>query len=172
MKRQLLAIILLGLRSLKWILPILSFLVFNVISSVGIIKISKLTEFSRKITPEILWQYKFGEIGFASLENFRRIQIWNAAINFIIERPLWGWGGASFPVLFELANNEYKGHAHNFPLEIAVSFGIPTALIITFSIITIMFLSAKKVLKIKNKIGYYSIDIAWWVACFSIFLSQ
>ena len=57
-------------------------------------------------------------------------------------------------------------HTHNLPLEIALSFGIPTALLIIFLIIFILYYSRKRIFKFKNHSGY---DKAWWVSATIIF---
>ena len=35
-------------------------------------------------------------------ENLPRFNIWEKAIQFISEKPFFGWGAGSFPTLFEL----------------------------------------------------------------------
>ena len=66
-----------------------------------------------------------------------RLNIWFIAIKFILQKPLFGWGAASFPALLNMDRNIWKGHTHNLFLEIAISYGLP-ALALIFSFIFII----------------------------------
>ena len=64
---------------------------------------------------------------------FSRIDIWQKAIKLISERPLLGWGAATFPFVYILMGGiENAQHTHSMPLEIAQNHGIPAALILIF----------------------------------------
>ena len=78
----------------------------------------------------------FNELNFEiTSENFSRVDIWLTSILFIIKRPLFGWGAATFPVLNNSIRRNYLGHSHNLILELALSYG----LIITILIIVPIF---------------------------------
>jgi len=162
-------IIILGYKSLKWILPTLSAISIPIITSIGVIPNQNLIKLSQKIVPEIIWNYRFTSIGIEKLENYGRIEIWNAAINFIVEKPIWGWGSSSFPILYEATANIYKSHTHNLPIELAIGFGIPVAIVIISSIILLLYFSKEKIFCKKNNNPY---DVAWWTSSFLIFISQ
>ena len=163
------SIIVLGYKSLKWILPTLIGITIPIITSIGVIPNQSLINISKKIVPEIIWNYRFNSIGFENLDNYGRIHIWNSAINFIIERPIWGWGSSSFPLLYEAKNNIYKAHTHNLALELATSFGMPVMIILIFSIILLFYFSKEKVFP-ENKRDLY--EIAWWTTSLLILVSQ
>ena len=56
-----------------------------------------------------------------------------SAINLISERPIFGWGAATFPILYIMRGGIEKAqHTHNMPMEIAQNHGIPAAFIIVF----------------------------------------
>ena len=74
-----------------------------------------------------------------------RLDIWSNAIVFISQRPILGWGGAAFPVLYFFRNEAYINHSHNIILELAVSYGIPITIVIFGAILIICILSFKKV---------------------------
>ena len=38
---------------------------------------------------------------------------------FILENPIFGWGAASFPILYKLKSGEWFGHSHNLPFELS-----------------------------------------------------
>ncbi len=96
-------------------------------------------------------------------EGFPRIGIWKSSIEFINERPFIGWGAASFPLLYELQNNNWIGHSHNLLFEVALSYGILPSIILSFFVFVIIFKSFRK--KFKSNIPihkeYDMFDKAW-----------
>ena len=63
-------------------------------------------------------------------DSITRLEIWQITLDLILKRPLIGYGASTFSFIFLSESNLWKGHSHNLPLEIAFSFGIPTAIII------------------------------------------
>ena len=159
-----------GVKFFKFILPILISLTIPIFTSLGIIPNKSLIEFSRTIVPSIFWNYKFSNIDISSFSNFGRVEIWAYAVNLIFDKPIWGWGSGSFPILFDLHAQNYKGHTHNLFLELGVGFGVITLLIFLFtSILLIIYSFTKKVKRIENN-DYY--DSAWRASFISILFSQ
>ena len=131
---------------------------------------------------------------FSILENLEvltsnaRFSIWLSALEFIKERPLLGWGAASFPVLYEIKHNlccyksylQWYGHTHNFQLELALNYGLPFSLIINTTLIIIFYKSFKKIFFFKRKdnnleginFNLNKFDKAWWTSSFTYFFSQ
>ena len=70
--------------------------------------------------------------------------MWQYAITFIKERPLWGWGSGTFPHLIENSTAYWRGHPHNLVLELAFSFGLLITLIIVLNFIQKISLKLKK----------------------------
>ena len=74
-----------------------------------------------------------------------RIDIWRSALSFIQERPLWGWGGSTFPFLH--INNSFFGprkiinaqHSHNIVLELAHNFGIPLTILLSTTLLIFLY---------------------------------
>ena len=62
----------------------------------------------------------------------------------IYNNPIFGSGAGSFPEIFQSEHGIWKGHAHNLPLELIISYGIPVGILIIAPIITIVYLSVKK----------------------------
>ena len=89
-----------------------------------------------------LW-FDFTKFGFLELDA-TRFDIWKVAIQKIIEKPFFGHGWSSFPSLFKIETGLWKGHAHNILLELAVSYGIPTALLIVFQVSSITCFAFRK----------------------------
>jgi len=113
---------------------------------------------------------------FANLLNEPRIFIYMNSIPIIMEKPFLGWGAATFPILFNSRYTDFDRdptHPHNLILEMANSYGLIFAFIVTISIFFIVFCSFKIIFLNKNKnIRNYSTDKAWWSSFFALFLSQ
>ena len=50
---------------------------------------------------------------------------------FLKDRPFLGWGGGSFPIVYETLKGTWIGHPHNIIFELAFNYGLLTALIIS-----------------------------------------
>ena len=53
----------------------------------------------------------------------QRIEIWNKAVDLILQKPILGWGASTFGVLY-LKNNGLYGaqHTHNIILQISQNY--------------------------------------------------
>ena len=71
----------------------------------------------------------FTSEGYLSLDS-SRLEIWLIAIKAIAKNPIIGNGAGTFSTIFENQTGFWKGHPHNLPLELAVSYGLPGTLII------------------------------------------
>ena len=113
-------------------LTIASLLIINNFSFVPE-KISSLIE---KVIPLSVYQKFALNTGFINLENYPRLYIWKKAIGFIAERPLIGWGAASFTFLLqENGSKLIFDHTHNLPFELAISYGILISLLVNFKLL-------------------------------------
>ena len=127
--------------------------------------------FAKSIIPENVWM-EFSELGFQGLD-ITRLEIWQITLNLILKRPLIGYGASTFSFIFLSESNLWKGHSHNLPLEIAFSFGIPTAIIICITIIFILLLAFRKTfLKGDRKNEYFFYEKAWVSSLIVLVLSQ
>ena len=75
-----------------------------------------------------------------------RLNIWLIAIKYIMQKPLLGWGAASFPVLLTMNLDIWKGHTHNLFLEIGISYGIPSLILIFVFIFIILYKASKNII--------------------------
>lgn len=150
--------IVLGSSSLIWYLPIifigLSLFAFTVLP----------------IFPEELRLFMKEIIPFKMYRLSPRISIWLAALVFIIEKPLFGWGAASFPILYSLKNEDWFGHSHNLPLELALSYGILPSLIIFTTIGALLFFSYRKISEAKSVTNDIRIFNKSWILATLSFL--
>ena len=72
-----------------------------------------------------------------------RLDIFLSSLKISLIEPIFGLGGASFPIIYELQNNIWRGHPHNLFLELAVSYGYP-ATILTLCTISILLINSSK----------------------------
>ena len=132
-----------------------------------------------------LFNFQFSNLfeifNFANILNEPRIYIYLNTVPIIFERPLLGWGASSFPFIFNLRNpsfNRDPTHPHNLILEMANSYGILFSLLITITIVLVLFFSFKLIflknfskndIQTKNDLNF---DKAWWSSFFALSLSQ
>ena len=102
-----------------------------------------------------------------------RLEIWQKAVEQILNKPLFGWGAATFPILFESTTGGYVSHPHNLFLELALSHGLPISIFI-FSLITfITVLSFKKIYATGIRGNFVDIsEKAWFSSFFVLLCSQ
>ncbi|WP_320666715.1 O-antigen ligase family protein [Prochlorococcus sp. MIT 1307] len=135
---------------------------------------TELQMMARRIVPENIWarltDLKHAEQRFVASA---RLPIWKEAITLLAEKPWFGWGAAAFPVLYSLRRNYWPGHAHNLPLEVAVSHGWPVMLLIVGVVLALLITVVRRgVLTVSDKNSHYLgtsiFDRAWWAATFAL----
>ena len=92
-------------------------------------------------------------------ENLSRFSIWGKAINLILDKPFFGWGAASFPVLYFAQYGEWIWHPHNLFLELSISYGLITSLLVFIFIGILLFKSFRNIYKSNN-----SFEKAWFTS--------
>ena len=162
--------IVMGSASLIWYLPTIFLGFFLLGLTVFPIFPEKLQIFMKSIIPSRLYTL-FPEIGIKYLSTYPRVNKWLAALIYITEKPIFGWGAASFPILYQINSGEWFGHAHNLPLELAVSYGVFPSIIIFSYYSLLLFLSFRKISKFSNqKIDFFhQLNQKAWVASSLIF---
>ena len=157
----------LSISSLFWLLPIIFLLSIILAVTSSELFTGIFQETFRTIIPEKIWM-EFTE----KLES-SRIQIFISGLKISLVEPIFGLGGASFPIIYELQNNAWRGHPHNLILELAVSYGYPVTIIIFSSISVLLIKSSKFVFNKKtNDIQFFSFEKAWWSSIFILLISQ
>ncbi len=161
----------LGSSSWYWLLPVLILIltpvVFAVMPGVDV----TLQQLARNIVPESLWT-RLNDMRFAAsrpLESTRLSQ-WEVAIDLAKNKPWLGWGAAAFSVLYPIRKGLWHGHAHNLPLELAVSHGFPVSIFLVGMVLTLLITAlARGVLSVDNKRDSHDqliFDRAWWTSIF------
>ena len=106
-----------------------------------------------------------------NLLEHQRLEIWQNTLSLIKQRPLLGWGGATFGALYVLNNGLYKSqHSHNMILQIAQSYGLPCSIIISTTIILLLIKSSTIVFDKKNQID--PINKYWVISSIIISVHQ
>ncbi len=167
--------IVLGSASLVWYLPIIILAFLSLALTVLPIIPNEIQVFMKTIIPTRIYTL-FPEIGLSNLTSYPRINKWLASFSFIFQKPVFGWGAASFPILYSLKSGEWFGHSHNLPLELAISYGfLPSAIIFSFFVL-ILYLSYRKISKLskrRDKNQKYFLNYkAWYAASLIFFLSH
>jgi O-antigen ligase len=60
------------------------------------------------------------------------------AVQLIGERPWLGWGAAAFSLIYPRRTGHWHGHPHNLPLDLALSHGLPVALLVVGLVLWLM----------------------------------
>ena len=106
--------------------------------------------------------FKINQNKFLNLVELTRVKIWINTINFIIQRPLLGFGAATFPTIYMSLQKSHlfpAQHSHNMPLQIAFEYGIPISILITAFVSYLCFRGWCEVFKKGNNIS--TLDKCW-----------
>ena len=113
---------------------------------------------------------KFNFFSFNELLNIPRFEIWLIAIKLIQENPIFGVGKSTFASMYKINGGISNiQHTHNIIIELAYSFGIPTAILF---LLFIIFLYKESFLNIFKSRKKYDFDKIWFISTFIIILSQ
>ena len=127
----------------------------------------ELQEVFRTIIPDKIW------MEFTQKAKLSRFDIILSSFKISLIEPLFGLGAASFPIIFEIENNIWRGHPHNLILELAVSYGYPVTIIIVMTILLLLINSRKIIFKKKSQNEQnHLFEKAWWVSTFIFLISQ
>lgn len=119
----------------------------------------------RELIPKSIWM-EFSDF------QYSRIEIWQSGISHALNHPLFGTGASSFPEVFRTQTGLWKGHAHNLPLELIVSYGIPAGLCIILPICLLLYRSTKNIFFVKHQYKNSIYDRAWITALIVLLISQ
>ena len=150
--------VVLGPLSWPWLLPLLLLALLPVLLAVlpGVPLV--LQQPARVLVPDGIWsRLSDSRYGAERALASTRLSQWGVALQLIGERPWLGWGAAAFSVLYPLRSGKWHGHAHNLPLELAVSHGLPVALAVIGLVLALLITSLRLGLR-----GLF--ERAWWAA--------
>ena len=136
--------LLFGISSLRWIIPILVFIFIIIFCCINPIFGIPFQIFMQKLIPDNIW-LEFTPLGFKGLD-VSRLEIWESAINHLMQNLLWGTGHGSFTNMFLAETGYWKGHSHNLFLELSISYGLLVGIILTTFTLFILIFSIKNLL--------------------------
>ena len=162
-----------GSESLIWIIPLsLSLILFTFWIASPLFS-GDLQNFFRELINKDFW-LRFSPEGYTQYKLMdTRIAILLNAIKYSFIRPLIGLGAASFPIIYEIQTNIWKGHTHNIILELSVSYGIPSAVILFSTIVILIIISGRILFNYPKDQTYLNLyDRAIWASIFFFLVSQ
>ena len=143
-----------------WLLPLLTIIFSSIVICALPIAPDNIKNIFCFLIPDNILS-NFNDLSL-TYENISRLVIWQKAVNIILNKPFWGSGAASFPILYFNQYGEWKGHPHNLFLELSVSYGVITSTLV-FIFIGILICRTFRNFN-KSKISKNSYDRAWWIS--------
>jgi len=149
-----------GPASWLWLLPLLLLAVLPVVlaSLPGVPAL--VQDPARALVPQAIWGRlnDFNSHGQRPLA-ITRLSQWSVAVGLIAERPWLGWGAAAFSVIYPLRTGFWHGHPHNIAIDLAMSHGLPVAVLLVGLVLWLLIRAARQ--------GMASgpvFERAWWAA--------
>jgi hypothetical protein len=143
-----------------WLLPLVvgGLLVIGLASLPGVP--SLLQHPARQVVPEAIWS-RLSDLKYGAdrpLASTRLAQ-WQVAVGMIAERPWLGWGAAAFSVIYPLRTGHWHGHPHNLPIDLALSHGLPVAVLLVGFVLWLLIRAARH-----GMAQGALFDRAWWAS--------
>ena len=102
--------------------------------------------------------FSFSEL---NLNYFHRYDTYKNTLQFILKKPIFGWGASTFGILYFVNSGlSPTTHTHNIILEVAYNYGPIVSLIFTIFIINLLYKSFISV-KIESNYGIHDINRFW-----------
>lgn len=156
-----------------WLLPLIALVLLPVFLAVlpGIPTVPQ--QWARALLPESFWM-RITDLEFAQERGLQhtRLSQWQFALKLVVAKPWLGWGAAAFSVLYPIyIGKNWHGHTHNLPMELAISHGVPVALLVVGMVLGLLITAVRRgVLQpYEDRSGVFVISIfdrAWWTATF------
>jgi O-antigen ligase len=149
-----------GPASWLWLLPLLLLALLPVALATLPGMPAVLQEPARALVPQAIW----GRLNDLNSQGQRplaitRLSQWGVAVGLIAERPWLGWGAAAFSVIYPLRTGFWHGHPHNIAIDLALSHGLPVAMLLVGFVLGLLIRAAR--------LGMASgplFERAWWAA--------
>ena len=121
--------IMLGFETISLLIPLILLFFIILTFLISLLPASIKNDFVSFIPINIFNNFPDKSIGLSKA--YPRLEIWRFSIENIIKRPLLGWGGGSFPIVYETFKGKWIGHPHNIIFELAFNYGVITAFVIS-----------------------------------------
>jgi O-antigen ligase len=147
-----------------WLLP-LALLVLLLVGLASVEGIpSLLQDPARTLVPETVWgRLNDQEYGGDRPLAITRLAQWRVAVELIGERPWLGWGAAAFSLIYPQRAGRWNGHPHNLPIDLALSHGLPAALLVVGLVLGLLILSARRGMAVGSLF-----ERAWWASALAL----
>lgn len=152
--------IVVGPASWLWLLPLL-LLAIGVVALASLPMVpTGLQHWARVVVPDPIW-VRLSDVHFAGHRPLAitRLGQWAVAAGLIGERPWLGWGAAAFSLIYPLRTGHWHGHTHNLPIDLAISFGLPVAVMV-IGLVGWLLLRAGRLGMLQAAV----FERAWWAA--------
>ena len=158
-------------------IPMLVIFVFPLITFFTFLP-EPLINFLKLISPNFAME-KYSEYIYQYGTIFPRLKIFAKSFEIISERPIFGWGAFSVPILFYkydfLVSNSDKvliQHSHNIVTEISLNYGLIASISIILFIVTLAIISGRFIFINQTNSFESKIDKAWMIAFIILALNQ
>ena len=151
-----------GPRSWRWLLPPLVALLL-LVAAASMVGVPELLQApARSLVPEAIWG-RLSDLDYAGQRPLAitRLAQWQTALSLVAERPWLGWGAAAFSLIYPLRTGHWHGHPHNLPIDLAVSHGLPAALLLVGVVLVLLLLTLRPAL-LRGRLS----ERGWWTAAF------
>ncbi len=117
--------------------------------------------------------FEFFKSLFFQITNDPRITIWKNLPYFILQRPFLGYGASSVYLLFITKDIGVFNHTHNMFGELAINYGLPSAILIMVFIFT-MFIKVFKTISIQEifRKKFKDINNVWIISSILVVYTQ
>jgi O-antigen ligase len=150
----------LGTASWSWLLPLL-LVGLAVVSAATLPGVPEVWQQpARELVPEAIWG-RLSDLRYSGQRPLAitRLAQWRTAMELIGERPWLGWGAAAFSLIYPQRTGHWHGHPHNLPIDLALSHGLPVALLVVGLVLALLGRSAQR-----GMVNAALFDRAWWSA--------
>ncbi len=115
---------------------------------------------------------KFSINNISNIVEFTRIKIWINTLKLIFQKPIFGFGASTFPIIFYNFTNLKMQHSHNMPLQLAYDYGIPLSFLLTSFIIFLFFKSWMNIFRTANLNADFDLNKCWIASCLVAILNH
>jgi len=150
----------LGAATWAWLLPLL-LVGLGIIAAATLPGVPEvLQDPSRQLVPEGIWS-RLSDLQYSGQRPLAitRLAQWQTALGLIAERPWLGWGAAAFSLIYPQRTGHWHGHPHNIPIDLAVSHGVPAALLVVGLVLALLLRTAQR-----GMVAGSLFDRAWWAS--------
>ena len=150
----------LGAATWAWLLPLL-LLALAIIAAATLPGVPEvLQDPARQLVPEAIWS-RLSDLQYSGQRPLAitRLAQWQTALGLIAERPWLGWGAAAFSLIYPQRTGHWHGHPHNIPIDLAVSHGVPAALLVVGLVLALLLRTAQR-----GMVAGSLFDRAWWAS--------